>query len=349
MIKNKHIQYPKTKQFREVISTINRQVSYMGLDENRKAIYDPNQPKPSLIFKGTVKLHGTNSAISYNATDGIYAQSKNNSFVLDGNLEEHMGFVFFVKQNEETFKKMMDEICSKYDIDPNVYTISIYAEWCGKGVQKKVAISEIDKAPFIFGIKISNPNDPEHNSYWVDASGFSSVENRIYNIYDFETFEVEVDFSMPQLAQNRFVELTEQVEKECPVAKALGVSGMGEGIVWSATYKDIVYRFKTKGAKHSVSRTKSVAPVDTEKLNSIKEFVEYSVTDNRIEQAIQETFDNTDELDITKMGDFLRWVVKDIMSEEMDTMTDNKLEPKDVNRYISTKAREMFMERYNKF
>ena len=44
------------------------------------------------------------------------------------------------------------------------------------------------------------------------------------------------------------------------------------------------------------------------------------------------------------MGDFLRWIVKDINSEKMDTMVDNGLEPKDVNKYISNKAREMFFK-----
>jgi hypothetical protein len=32
------------------------------------------------------------------------------------------------------------------------------------------------------------------------------------------------------------------------------------------------------------------------------------------------------------MGDVIRWVVTDITKEEMDTM-ENKIEPKDVNKY----------------
>ena len=44
------------------------------------------------------------------------------------------------------------------------------------------------------------------------------------------------------------------------------------------------------------------------------------------------------------MGDLIRWFVKDVASEEMDTMLDNGLEPKDVNKYISTKVKEMFFK-----
>ena len=44
------------------------------------------------------------------------------------------------------------------------------------------------------------------------------------------------------------------------------------------------------------------------------------------------------------MGDVIRWVVNDVLKEEMDTMVANNIEPKDVNKYISTKVREMFFK-----
>ena len=71
-----------------------------------------------------------------------------------------------------------------------------------------------------------------------------------------------------QLSQNKFIELVEEVEKECPVSKQFNVSGIGEGIVWTTEYKGETYRFKTKGEKHSVSKVKTVVPIDIEKINS---------------------------------------------------------------------------------
>lgn len=99
---------------------------------------------------------------------------------------------------------------------------------------------------------------------------------------------------------------------------------------------------KVKGEKHSVTKVKTLASVDVEKMNSIHDFVEYTVTENRVQQGIDELFNSPYEYDRSKTGDFLRWIVNDIMSEEMDTMTENNLKPKDVNKYISHKAREMF-------
>jgi len=44
------------------------------------------------------------------------------------------------------------------------------------------------------------------------------------------------------------------------------------------------------------------------------------------------------------MGDVIRWVVNDVIKEEMDTMVENQLEPKEINKYISAKVREMFFK-----
>lgn len=121
------------------------------------------------------------------------------------------------------------------------------------------------------------------------------------------------------------------------------VSMIGEGIVWNGWYKGKYLTFKTKGDKHSVSKVKKVASVDVEKLGNIEEFVEYACTENRFNQAIGEVFGNEIPV-INKMGDLIRWVINDIMSEEMDTMTENELVPKDVNKYISHDTRIRFIK-----
>ncbi len=201
----------------------------------------------------------------------------------------------------------------------------------------------------IFGVKIAPfDGDPDVVSYWVNHHDLANTDEGIYNIEDFETFELDIDFNRPDLAQNKIVELVDAVEQECPVGKAFGRTQddntVGEGIVWTGWYKDTLHRFKTKGKKHSISKVKTVAPIDTEKLNSIHEFVDYAVTENRLAQAVEQVFTvESKEPVIQGMGDFLRWLVNDIAKEEMDVMSENGLEPKDVNKHISTKARQWFM------
>lgn len=342
----KHISYPKIQQFRNIVTDINRKISFTGLDDEGEAIYDHSIEKPTLTFNGTVKLHGTNASVCFNSQDGLWAQSRGGIITPE---KDNAAFAFFAHANEALFRAMCLEIFILNELNSDEYTVSIYGEWAGKGIQKGVGISELDKAFYIFGVKISKPQDEDFNAYWVDSSMLKSEESRIYNIEDFETFSVDVDFNMPQLSQNKFTEITDRVEKECPVAKQLGVEGgMGEGVVWLTEYKGDRYMFKVKGEKHSVSKVKTLASVDVEKLNSVMEFVDYAVTQNRFDQAIENVF-NGEDLDIRKMGDLIRWIVSDITNEEMDTMVKNNLEPKDVNKYIAGKAKEMFFKAQAKF
>ena len=52
-------------------------------------------------------------------------------------------------------------------------------------------------------------------------------------------------------------------------------------------------------------------------------------------------------MDIKQLGNVIRWVINDVMSEEIDTMVANGIEPRDVNKHISNKVRNMFLEKYN--
>jgi len=342
----KMIKYPSIEQFRTVVTNINRHYNYIGLDKNGDAIYDHSLPKPVLTFKGTVKLHGTNAAVSYNKDGRFWAQSRENIITVE---KDNAGFAFFAESNKDAFNKLFREIQEKTNVSYEHNTVTIYGEWCGGNIQKGVGITNLPKSFFIFGVKISPIVADEEElknqpAYWVDYSYLKSPENKIYNIDDYETFSIDIDFNMPALVQNQLSELTIAVEEECPVAKAFGFSGIGEGIVWSTEVKGIVHRFKVKGERHSSSKVKTLASVDVEKLEGIQKFVEYAVTESRFNQALENTFINDEPIDVKKMGDVIRWVVNDVVKEEMDTMVANNIEPKEINKYLSSKVREMFFK-----
>jgi hypothetical protein len=342
----KMIKFPSIEQFRTVVSNVNRHFNFVGLDENGDAIYDPSLPKPVLKFKGTVKLHGTNAGVSYNANDGLWAQSRENIITPE---KDNAGFAFFAHTHETEFTSLAYEVASTEDINLYENTITIYGEWAGKGIQKGVGISTIEKTFFIFGVKVTPHTETEEElkanpAYWVDHIYLRNLGARIYNIEDFTTYEIDIDFNMPQLVQNQLADMTIAVEEQCPVAKHFGAEGIGEGIVWSCDFKGVVHRFKVKGEKHSYSKVKTLAAVDVEKLNSITEFIEYAVTESRFNQALENVFPNSEPIDTRKMGDLIRWVVNDVIKEESDTLAKNGLEPKDVNKYLSAKVREMFFK-----
>lgn len=342
----KVIKYPSTGQFRNVVKSVLERNSFAGLDEDGKAIYDPSVKKPVLTAKGTVKLHGTNAGVSYSNTHGMWAQSKEQIITIES---DNAGFAFFAHANEDFFVKSLKEFAEANGIDLDTNSITVYGEWAGEGVQKGTGINNQPKSLFVFGVKVSKPGDEDFKSYWINASEFPrNPEKNIYNIYDFKTYEVEIDFSRPDLAQNKMIEIMQEVEKECPVAKELGHEGIGEGNVWTVEFKGEVYRFKIKGEKHAgKSKVKTLKPVDSEKLNKIHDIVNKVTPTWRLDQMVTESCDlnNGGHIDRSKLGDYLRMVIKDVMKEEMEIISEAGLEPKDINKYISQVAKDYFFDR----
>jgi hypothetical protein len=335
--------FPKIGQYRQVVKEVQMMSAFAGKDELGNAIYDYTLPKPTLTFKGLVKLHGTNAGVGHNSTDGVWVQSRTNIIKVG---QDNAGFAFFVDGHKEAFLTLIQEIRDENEgkIGPND-DIIIFGEWAGEGIQKGVAITGIPKSFFIFDVKV-RPEDESIDPYYIEFHYLRDPDNRIFNIEDYHSYSLEIDFNAPEKAQNRLVEITEAVEKLCPVGSSFGVEGIGEGVVWSAMYNGSKLRFKVKGEKHSVSKVKKLASVDTEKLASIEAFVEYAVTEARMYQGLGVVFPSGNLVN-TKLGEYLKWMMTDIIAEETDTMTDNGLEPKDVGKYVSNKAKKFFFEQYN--
>ncbi len=338
----------KIPQFRDVVRNVKTDTTFVGLDEDGGAIFDSSIPLPSIIFTGSIKLHGTNGSVCLHKGK-VYAQSKSRIVTVG---DDNFGFALFVEKNKEVFENMLQSIAAANNVDEES-VLTLFGEFAGKGIQNGVGISNLDRSFFIFGCKVSDPQD-EQLSYWMEVDSFSPFllnSDGIYNLDSFTKHLVNVDFSSSASlgrAQQTFEKLTYEVEEECPVAKHLGYSGIGEGLVWTANHNGKFYRFKTKGEKHSSTKVKKLASVNVEKLEGVESFVEYASTENRFNQAIGEVF-GKDPLDVKKLGELIKWVVSDISSEEVDTLLENGLEPKDVNKYIAQDVRQRFMEKLNNF
>lgn len=337
----KFIPFPKIRDYLTAVTNITHAARFVSFNEETQEPTYNNDPLPTITFTGTVKLHGTNASVCYNNVEGLWFQSRQNIITTQN---DNAGFAFFAENNKDSFKYIIDQIAIDNNISLDEYTISLYGEWAGIGIQKGVGISNVDKKFYIFGVKISKPQDDEFVSYWIDSSKYSINENNIYNVCQFPTYSIDIDFNDYKNHVDELSSITDAIEKECPVAKYFGISGTGEGVVWVGEYKDSTYRFKVKGKKHSVVRSDKTIDVDPVKLESINAFIEYAVTDNRIDHGIQLIYGDGI-FDKSKIGEFLKWIVNDIISEEGDKLIYNNLEPKDVNKYISTKARKLLFSK----
>lgn len=340
----KHYNFGSIEQFRNVCKQIKLEAEYVGKDENGKAIYDSSRPKPTLTFLGTVKLHGTNAAVVYDKEHGLYAQSRERILSIES---DNAGFAFYVETNRKYFEENLSWF-TKYD---GVETAIIFGEWAGGNIQKRVGICNKEKSFYPFLLKYIRDDGKEEHYIPVterteDTSGIwiLSPENGVFPITHFQTFQLEIDFNNPELVQNELLRITEEVERECPVAKAFGFSGIGEGVVWTADWNGKQYRFKVKGEKHSSSKVKTLASVDTDKIENCQKFAEYAVTESRFEQALQNVFLDG-ELDVKQIGPLLKWMNTDILKEEIDTLVDNGLEFREVVKYIADRTKKMFFSR----
>jgi len=343
----KHIKYPKTEQFRNIVTTITNKTRFIGLDENEEPIFDESKELPIIKVNGTIKLHGTNSGISYNLNTGLYCQSR--SIILNKTIFNHFGFTSFVNSNKTFFIDFICKLAQDNNIDLNINNITIFGEWCGTGIQKNVGISKLPKGFYFFAAKVSNQNDLEFNNYWLKIKDYRFDNENIFNINEFETFEITIDFNKPQDTQNLLLDLINKIEKECPVAKQLGVSGIGEGIVFEFNYKGDRYLFKSKGEAHSKNKPKRVKPINDSKMLLINNVSDKITPSWRLEQFFNEITDNGKNIERKFIGTYIKAILKDILEEDNDILVKNNLTIKDVRKNVTEICKDYFlmMEREN--
>lgn len=340
----KVMKYPSTSQLRQVVRTVKECLTFDGVDTDGNI--KRKTPESWVVpYVGTVKIHGTNGSIVFHSEDEIVYQSKERILAIG---EDNQGFMARMMHIDHT--RLLDQvkyICETNNI-PFAYPVEVAGEWAGRGIQKGVAVTDVD--PFFTIFRVAVGKD-ESGLNWLSPMlllGLTMAdEDRVFNALDFGFWIADLDFSEPEGFTNYLVDITVNVEAECPVGKKFGVSGVGEGVVWTPQNPSLAKNsglwFKVKGEKHSVSKVKTLAAVDPERLNSIREFVDYAVTENRLRQGADEVG-----LDISKIGEFLSWMNRDIIKEEGDVLKDNNLVMKDIAKFLSNKARAWYLEQLNK-
>jgi len=304
------VEYPSTEQFRNAIKNL---VS--------------TSPKRIVLFQGTVKVHGTNGSIR-RYPDGTYMfQSK------ECNLNESHDNAGFYAYMNSLPSDAMNSLFAHYVNKFPGFVIQICGEWFGANIQKaeNLGVMGLEKHFMVFGAAIIDPSTQQKT--WMTTTelelaskAYVPSHNIFYgNAVWCKHITIDIDDPMSVAhAQSELAELTNEVEASCPIAKHFGKDGVGEGVVWKPVGelgKFSEYWFKVKGAKHSSSKTKQLAPANIEQLESIEKFVEYSVTESRVAQAIQETGAQ----DIKDTATVIKWVMGDIVKEESDTLEQNNL------------------------
>lgn len=335
--------FPSIEQFKNVITNV------------RQYAKKHDQPLPKLTFEGTVKLHGTNGGIGYNmATGELWAQSRERIITP---YDDNAAFAKYVEANKEAWIAFLSSVTTSDQVKLAGTEIAermsnarvvIFGEWAGPSIQKSVAISEIpNKSFFPFDIKVFLPGEDGEDVLILtyDPMSFEELPKipDCYRIGSFATWKIDIDFNAPQDSQNELVDLTLKVEEQCPVAAQFQKFGVGEGIVW--TNRETGLRFKVKGEKHSVSKVSTVKPIteeDLARISTVKTFVDTVVTENRLNQGLDKLREMGLEISVKSTGDYIKWVIGDVLKEEMDLIIASCLDKKELNPAMSNKAKEFF-------
>lgn len=297
---------------------------------------------PKIIYQAKIKLDGTNGAVQILSDGRVAAQSRTQIITPES---DNMGFAAWVSQNLDFFTQLA-----------NSENATIFGEWCGKGIQKRTAISQIDRKIFaVFAIQFGGLNGkiarleirPEK------IAAFLPEHPDIF-VLPFYGEPMVLDFSDRAQLQSTVEALNQAIadlETIDPwVKQTFGIEGIGEGLVYYPQIDELAERlsyaellFKAKGEKHAAVKTKEPVQIAPEIAKSIDEFVKLFVTPARLEQGVTEA--SSGEFNMANIGKFLQWFTADVQKESIAELEVSGLTWKDVNKAVMKAAKEWYQEK----
>ena len=299
-----------------------------------------------LKIRSTVKIHGTHADWNCKKIDDTWIvkpQSRNRNISTDN---DNCGFAKFT---ENILSNIIELLNSHFE---NNNKVLISGEFAGKNIQKNVAIEHLSTFMTIFDICT--------DGVWldvVDIRSFKQNEVGVYNIGQFPVKYSTINLEDPEKDFQKLVSYVSEIEKECPVGKFFGVTGIGEGIVCKLighneiSFRDEMnfylspsYSFKIKGDEHQVSKNKN-STMNIPKVNkNLNVFIKNNACDARFNQGFDYLREYNLPLDKTSVGKFIEWVRNDIFKEEYDDIKTLNIEEKLICKEINKAANSFYFK-----
>ncbi len=312
-----------------------------------------------VTFRGTVKLHGSNSGVVC-TPEALVSQSRNRPLSVE---DDNYGFAAWVAREEvgRAIRDLERRVRQSAELDAAVPLV-LFGELIGPGLQKGVATSRLASRQWVLFAAATRDdpgsaagadgNDEAEKTYLdaVPALGDAYAEVGIYSVLDVETWRLAIDFSDRRSIEagiEKANAIVEEVEKACPWGRRFGVEGIGEGVVWTPVGehwgKSWLY-WKAKGEAHKKVKGPKVT-LDPAVAASIDGFVDLAVTENRLEQGLEYLAEMGHAIEMRSTGPFLQWVGKDVKRECRAELEASELEWKQVGKAVNRKALEFFKAR----
>ncbi|KAJ7227168.1 hypothetical protein GGX14DRAFT_299985, partial [Mycena pura] len=352
-----HIPYPSTPNFINFKTDYIRALDWESdadltdISEESRVRALTKRPPTKATFFGTVKLHGTNATIVFYDGNKTDPQIQSRSWIIESTKKDNCGTLALL--SKAPLDTLVDQILAVRKRGPEFKEIYICGEIAGKGVQKGVAICAMERFFAIFNIRI--------DGHWVDMRQYKSCslpEHHLYNLAQYKTFEVDIDFRTPTTMVHELMEkYTAEVYQTCPFGAAFTdaagkpVIGRGEGIVWTmvrSPYLDesdergfndtTLCNFKTKGEAFNTTAyaPKTQKNLDPAVAGFAAQFADFALGERRYEQGIEYLEGEQarqglqrNGYDAKLTGAFIKWVSEDAIKEERNEMVRLGLAEKD--------------------
>lgn len=329
-------------------------MSIRGLNNVVKEIValNPFPNRPTVFYRGKIKLHGTNGGVRVYGDGAVVAQKRTSDL---GPTEDNYGFRQFV----ETHRGYFSNLGFLQGLKPDEF-MTIYGEWAGPGIQKNVGVSKLaEKQFFVFMIDL--PNDVRvYEPQMLEAvMDFSARPARVH-ILPWWTNEINmIDFNSKEATEEvaaRWNDRVAEIDKLDPYIKR--VEGVGEGLVfYPVMIKGVAgeraphpvhelpaLMIKVKGASHGEKGAAKPARVTAGHSQSALLFAQTHTHEARLTQGLQAIFGESAPV-IEKMGPFLGWVGRDVQKETADELEASGLVWKDVAGPVALIAREWLFKK----
>lgn len=304
-----------------------------------------------VTYRAKVKLHGACAAFSIDDNDTLRTYSRT-ALITPNN--DFCGFSQWVETHRERLLALHR---------PGV-NIIVYGEWAGKGIQKGVAASQVERFFAVFAARLATPEDPENDVFITEPDELMTYVQGIPGCYVLPWFNNCEEFVVPWEADSdSFRDVIDRMNQHIVDIEAcdpwinatFGVKGIGEGLVFYPvskqhdSYADFSYlSFKGKGEKHKT--IVHAAPVQAEPtvIEGLDEFVRNVLPQSRLEQGVRATNDGSDIAMMVNLGSFLKWIGLDLEKETAHELLVSGLDRKVVYKKCNEYARNWFMNESRK-
>jgi len=168
------ITFGSIDQYNTVVKNVKRTAQFVAYDEETKEVtVDRDAKLPVIVATGSEKIHGTNAGFSYNEIDGEWYQSRKNIITPE---KDNAGCAFFLSSKKDIFIETIKKIAEINNIDLNVKGIVLFGEWAGGNIQKKSALTGLNKKFIVFQyakvyniVPTLNNKGEEEANYWIET------------------------------------------------------------------------------------------------------------------------------------------------------------------------------------